>query len=46
MKTVAAGRPGTVAEVITPGVTFAGVRIRDAMVWVAGEGKGHGADRD
>jgi len=48
MKTVASadGRPGTVSAVITPGVTFDGLRIRDALVWVVGERKGHGADRD
>lgn len=45
-KTVAQGTPGTVAAVITPGVTFAGTRVRDAVVWVVGEREGHGAHRD
>jgi molecular chaperone GrpE (heat shock protein) len=47
VKTVAAaGRPaGTVASVVTPGVTFQGRRVRDAVV-CAVEGKGHGAHRD
>jgi molecular chaperone GrpE (heat shock protein) len=46
MKTVAKGTPGTVAAVITPGVTFAGTRVRDAMVWAVGEPEAHGTDRD
>lgn len=37
MKTVAQGAPGTVAAVIAPGVTFAGARVRDAVVWAVGE---------
>jgi molecular chaperone GrpE (heat shock protein) len=47
VKTVAApGREaGTVASVVTPGVTFRGRRMRDAVV-CAVEGKGHGAHRD
>jgi molecular chaperone GrpE len=38
-KTVPAGgaAAGTVAAVVTPGVTFNGRRMRDALVWVAGE---------
>ena len=36
MKTIAQGVPGRVASVITPGVTFAGARVREAVVW-AGE---------
>ena len=43
MKTVAQGTPGTVAAVITPGVTFAGARVREAVVWAVGE---HGSHRD
>ena len=46
MKTVATGPPGTVAAVITSGVTFAGARVRDAVVWVVGEREGHGTHRD
>ena len=46
MKTVAKGTPGTVAAVVTPGVTFAGARVRDAVVWVVGEREGHGTHRD
>ena len=46
MKTVAKGTPGTVAAVVTPGVTFAGARVRDAVVWAVGEREGHGTHRD
>jgi molecular chaperone GrpE (heat shock protein) len=46
MKTVATGTPGTVAAVVTPGVTFAGTRVRDAVVWAVGEREGHGTHRD
>jgi molecular chaperone GrpE (heat shock protein) len=46
MKTVAQGTPGTVAAVVTPGVTFAGTRVRDALVWAVGEREGHGTHRD
>jgi molecular chaperone GrpE (heat shock protein) len=45
LKTVAEGPPGTVAAVLTPGVTFAGTRIREAVVSVVDESRGHGADR-
>ena len=34
LKAVAGGAPGTVAAVVTPGVTFQGRRIREAVVWV------------
>jgi molecular chaperone GrpE (heat shock protein) len=37
LKTVAGGPPGTVAAVITPGVVFAGTRVRDAVVASAAE---------
>jgi molecular chaperone GrpE (heat shock protein) len=39
VKTVPAGgaAAGTVAAVVAPGVTFNGRRLRDALVWVAGE---------
>jgi len=38
VKTVASeAAPGTVTAVIAPGVTFGGRRVRDALVWVAGE---------
>jgi len=46
-RTVAgSGRPGTVAALIAPGVTFEGTRIREAVVGVVGEGKGDGTGRD
>jgi len=41
-----AGAPGTVASVVTPGLTLGGTRLREALVWVVGERKGHGANRD
>ena len=40
------GAPGSVAAVVTPGVTFNGRRVRDALVWVAGERKVDGKNRD
>jgi molecular chaperone GrpE (heat shock protein) len=46
LKTVPRGTPGTVAAVVTPGVTFAGARVRDAVVWAVGEPEGHATHRD
>jgi molecular chaperone GrpE (heat shock protein) len=46
LRTVAEGAPGTVAAVVSRGVTLAGERVRDAAVWVVGERTEHGADRD
>ncbi|HEX6739146.1 MAG TPA: hypothetical protein VF310_12780 [Vicinamibacteria bacterium] len=36
VKTVSAGIPGTVASVVTPGVTLQGQRIRDAVICAVG----------
>jgi molecular chaperone GrpE (heat shock protein) len=43
LKAVAGREPGTVASVVTPGVTFQGRRIREAVVWVTG-GSGGGEE--